>query len=435
MADADQNARLRVFALLLRYGHELFAVDDLASAAAAAINNAHELVPYETSSLFDCSHGKVRLLAQYGQPTANEHAALALEQEKAVRAWLKDPESVTDSDPTQFVRLPLPIRGTESKLDYVWLVAFRGAPPSGMKDVLKLVAASAGEAIAFHRLCRRQRGGFFRRFGKWLFWGLVAVSVGACMFVRVPDSTTSEFFVRAPQETTAYAWFDGAIATCLKKDGDRVAKDEVVARYDVSQLAYRTALAKNQLSETEAELALARQNAFSNSEELGRAKLLEIRCRGLKVSVDEAAWYIAHSEVRAPAAGVVALADGEAARLENKAVRTGDVLFRVLGGEGYEAEIPVDEREASVLRSDLNVTLFLHTAPETAIRARVLEVSHYPQLTEQKVWAYRVRVVLDPATIPGDLRYGMRGIAKLKSGEVRLGYRLFRSGVLYLRGL
>jgi len=435
MAETDPNARLRVFALMLRYGHELFAADGLEMAAAAAVNNAHELVPYATSSLFDCTDGRVRILAQYGQPTVNAHAALAVEQIARVRAWLKDPETVPAGGATLMVRLPLPAQAAESRLDFVWLIEFPEPPPASVGDALKLMSSSAGQALAFHRLCRSRRRGLFRRIRKSTFWGLVLAALGASLFIRVPESTTAEFFVRAPEETTVYAWFDGAIGSCLKKDGERVEAGDVVVKYDVSQLGYRTALARNQLAETEAELALARQNAFANPEDLGRVKPLEIRCQGLKVSVDEAEWYIGHSEVRAPAAGVVALAEGDAARLENKAVRTGDVLFRVLGGSGYEAEIPVNEREASVLRADMEVTLFLHTAPETAIPTRILEVSHYPQLNEQKTWVYRVRVALDPSAAPGGLRYGMRGVAKLQSGRVSLGYRLFKSGVLYFRGL
>ena len=33
------------------------------------------------------------------------------------------------------------------------------------------------------------------------------------------------------------------------------------------------------------------------------------------------------------------------------------------------------------------------------------------------------------------LRYGMRGVARLSGGNVSLGYRLFKSVVLYFRGL
>jgi len=435
MAEGDQNARLRVFALMLRYGHELFAAESLSVAAAAAVNNAHELVPFATSSLFECTDGAVRLLAQYGQPTVNEHSAQAVEQAERVRAWLKDPPPAEEGGLSRFVRLPLPQRATESRIDFVWLIEFDEPPVSGVGDVLKLMATSAGEALSYHRLCRPSRHGLFRRIQKSTFWSLVGLALAGALFIRVPESVTTEFFVRAPAETTVYAWFDGAISSCLKKDGERVNVGDVVVRYDVDQLKYRIALARNQLAETKAELELARQNAFTNPEDLGRVKLLEVRCEGLAVGVEEAQWYLDHSEVRAPAAGVVALAEGEAARLENKAVRTGDVLFRILGGEGYEAEIPVNEREASILRGDLEVKLFLHTAPETAIPTCVREVSHYPQLTEQKTWAYRVRVAMNPSTVSAGLRYGMRGIAKLQSGRVSLGYRMFKSAVLYLRGL
>ena len=77
--------------------------------------------------------------------------------------------------------------------------------------------------------------------------------------------------------------------------------------------------------------------------------------------------------------------------------------------------------------------MFLHTAPEDAIPAEILEISHYPELTEQKTYCYKVRVRL-PEDSAG-LRYGMRGIARLSGGKVFLGYRLFKSLVLYFRGL
>jgi len=431
----DKSARLRVFALLLRYGHELFAAEDLESAAVAAVNNAHEILPFETSSIFECSGGDVRLLAQYAQPHANPHAAEAVAQRTLVENWLKGGRRGGDEGSDRIVRLPLPVRAAGSGVDFAWFVSFREAPSPAVGEVLKLIASSAGQALAYHRLSRPLRRGFFDRVGKSAFWTFVALLVAGAMFIRVPEATTSEFFVRAPEETGVYAWFDGAVAECLKKDGETVAAGEVVLRYDVSLVRYRMAVAKAQLAETEAELALTRQSSFSQPDELGRVKLLELRCEGLRVGVEEAQWYVDHAEVRAPASGIVALTEGDAARLENKAVRTGDELFRVLGGEGYEAEIPVNEREASVLRGDLEATLFLHTAPETAIPAHVTGVSRYPQMTEQKTWAYRVRAVLDAAAVPDGLRYGMRGIAKLKSGDVSLGYRMFKSAVLYLRGL
>ena len=153
----------------------------------------------------------------------------------------------------------------------------------------------------------------------------------------------------------------------------------------------------------------------------------------MQVAVLEAQWYLEHARIKAPADGILALADGRAEQLAGKAVRTGDKLFEVFGGSDMVAEIPVNERDASVLRREFRVTLFLHTAPEDAIPAEILEISHYPELTEQKTYCYKVRVRL-PEDSAG-LRYGMRGIARLSGGKVFLGYRLFKSLVLYFRGL
>lgn len=97
------------------------------------------------------------------------------------------------------------------------------------------------------------------------------------------------------------------------------------------------------------------------------------------------------------------------------------------------AEIPVNERDASILRQAPRLTLFLHTAPENAIPAEIEEISRYPELTEQKTYCYKVRARLPKQM--DDLRYGMRGVARLSGGDVSLGYRLFKSMVLYFRGL
>ena len=67
---------------------------------------------------------------------------------------------------------------------------------------------------------------------------ILAMLTGA-MFVRVPENVTAEFTLKAPEITSAYAWFDGLIAKCLVQDGETVKRGDVVAEYDTEQLAYR----------------------------------------------------------------------------------------------------------------------------------------------------------------------------------------------------
>ena len=433
MANEELASRLKAFALMLKYGHDLFDAGNFSDAAALAVNNSRRLLNFRTATLLELSGGKARAIAQYGQVEANPHSRLAQVQCRFAESLKPgtEPLVVTAAD-----GLPEELAAHDAVY-----CCFQLRPPANLDsadtsyvpNTFKLLAASASEALYYQRFCKSRLREVKRHVKKRWVWGAFLLLLAGAMFIRVPESATAEFTLKAPEITAAYAWFDGPIAACLVQDGETVKKGDVIAEYDTDQLLYRLSSAQNALHEIEAELALEQQNAFTDEERLGKVKLLEARRDTMQVAVLEAQWYLEHARIKAPADGILALADGRAEQLAGKAVRTGDKLFEVFGGSDMVAEIPVNERDASVLRREFRVTLFLHTAPEDAIPAEILEISHYPELTEQKTYCYKVRVRL-PEDSAG-LRYGMRGIARLSGGKVFLGYRLFKSLVLYFRGL
>ena len=252
------------------------------------------------------------------------------------------------------------------------------------------------------------------------------------LLVRVRDSVNAEFTLKSPETVSSYAWFDGPIAECRKPDGATVRKGDVILRYDTSALAFRLANAKSQVAEIAKEYDLESAAAFNDRSKLGRVQLIQARLEGARVAVKEAQWYMDHAEITAPADGVLVLAEGRAELLVNKAVRTGDKLFDVYSGKGVIAEIMVNERESSILLGKLSATLFLYTQPDRTFEAKILEVKPYAELNEQRTYCYKVRAELS-ADMP--LRYGMRGVAKLRGESVSLGYFLFRNLVIYLRWL
>lgn len=446
MANEELSARLKAFALILKYGHDLFDAKNFEDAAAMTVNNSRALLNFRTATLVEISGGKSRVIAQYGQVSANPHSRLAVLQNKLAESLKFDngPVTVTPenglcgelslNNAVYFCIEPVPPANSGNvDFRFVWLLEYEKEIPAYVPNTARLLATSAGEALYYQRLCKSRVWRVRRHARKRWIWGAAILALTAIMFIRVPEGTTAEFTLKAPDITGAYAWFDGPIAQCLKQDGETVSKGDVIAEYDVSQLNYRLASARSALREIEAELALEQQNAFNDQERLGRVMLLEARRDTMRVSVEEAEWYLKHSQLPAPASGILALADGRAEQLAGKAVHTGDKLFEIYGGKGMVAEIPVSERDASILLHSPRATLFLHTAPETAIPVEILEISRYPELTEQKTYCYKVRAKL-PAGMD-DLRYGMRGIARLSGGDVSLGYRLFKSVVLYFRGL
>lgn len=446
MTNEELSARLKAFALMLKYGHDLFGAGDFVDAAALAVNNSRQLLNFRTATLLELAGGKARVIAQYGLAEANPHSQLAVRQCRFAESLqlADEPQTVTRENglPDELaehdavyccVKLRPPANLEETDFTFIWLLEYEKRVPPYVPNTVKLLAASVSEALYYQRLCKSRFRRIKRHVKKRWIWGVVLAALAGAMFVRVPENVTAEFTLKAPEITSAYAWFDGLIAKCLVQDGETVKRGDVVAEYDTEQLAYRLSGARSALREVEAELALEQQNAFTDETRLGQVRLLEARRDTAKVAVEEAQWYLEHSEIAAPAEGIVALADDRAELLAGKAVRTGDKLFEIFGGNGMVAEIPVDEREASVLSQHFRVTLFLHTAPETAIPAEILEISHYPELTEQKTYCYKVRVKQQNA--PAGLRYGMRGVARLSGGRVPIGYRLFKSSVLYFRGM
>lgn len=446
MANEELASRLKAFALMLKYGHDLFDAGNFSDAAALAVNNSRRLLNFRTATLLELSGGKARAIAQYGQVEANPHSRLAQVQCRFAESLKPgtEPLVVTAADglPEELAahdavyccfQLRPPANLDHADVVFFWLLEYEKEIPAYVPNTFKLLAASASEALYYQRFCKSRLREVKRHVKKRWVWGALLLLLTGAMFIRVPESATAEFTLKAPEITAAYAWFDGPIAACLAQDGEIVKKGELIVEYDTDQLNYRLSSARNALREIEAELALEQQNAFSDEERLGKVKLLEARRDTMAIAVREAQWYLDHARIAAPADGILALAAGRAEQLAGKAVRTGDKLFEIYGGDGMIAEIPVNERDASILRNSFTAKLFLHTAPETAIPVEILEVSHYPELTEQKTYCYKVRVRL-PKESSG-LRYGMRGVARLSGGNVSLGYRLFKSVVLYFRGL
>ena len=94
----------------------------------------------------------------------------------------------------------------------------------------------------------------------------------------------------------------------------------------------------------------------------------------------------------------------------------------------------VPEKDSAILEQSPSLTLFLHTSPELPIVGKILSIRRYPELTEQNIYSYNIRAELAGERLP-ELQVGMRGIARLSGGRVKLGYYLFRSLVLWWRGV
>lgn len=437
MASEDAASRLKTLAFMLKFGHDLFSAPDLETVAAMAVNDTRAVLAFRNAVLFELNDkGQLQLLGQFAQSVCNPNSSAAQSFKELLANVTFDAQNccIIPEENGKYKSLccKLDSPGKDGS-SFIWVLEYEDDIPENIINAAKLLGRSVAEALAFAKLS--EHSNWKRRKKLKAFWKYIAVFavLTAIMFIPVPESTTAEFMLQPAQTTAAYAWFDGPIGKCFKQEGDIVRKGERIARYDTAQLEYKLANARSALLEAEAELALEQQNAFTDESKLGKAKLLQAKCESMQIAVKEAQWYLDHADIVSPADGILALADGRAEQLTGKAVRTGDKLFDILSTDDIAAKILVPEQESSVLQNKFTVRLYLYTKPEHPIAAEVQDIAAHPELTERQNYCYPVTAKLSDRKTATDLRFGMRGTAKLSGKNIFAGYYLFKNLILYFR--
>ena len=455
----ELSARLKTLGVIMKISREMSDAADFTSAGAIAANSPEVLLHFCSASLVELSDGKARLVGQYGLFEPNPHSDLAVnilrfsrelsfiesgklkvfklsEESEELSGGARDALASFLADGHELLVLHLPHPGFVEHADFelFWLIEFPGTVPGYAVPTVNLLAGNVSNALYSHRCCRSLSAAhkIRKHISKRKISLIAFVVILLLMFIPVREQINAEFLLRAPEITGAYALFDGPVARTFKQDGEQVKKGDVIAEYDTSQLRFKLDSARNRLSEIQKEYDLENSASFSDRNRLGRVPLLAARLDSARVDVKEAMWYLSHSKIISPADGILALADGRAEMLKNRVLRTGDRIFDIYGGNGMFAEIRVNERESSILLDRIEASCYLYTQPETEIKTRIIDIRQYPERTEQNVWCYKVLAELD-SKMP--LRYGMRGVAKLRGKRIALGYMLFKNAVLYLRWL
>ena len=454
----ELKSRLHVFAAILRLSRDAFAAGDLNAVGVHIVNNSKTLLAYSRSVLVDL-RGTPRILAEFAQPEVNQHTAYAravlrlcsemtlgndpLEvsaetpppgklSAKGNEAWQ---ELTEENNRLLVVPLRSPSAPVSEKEPFVWILEYADAIPQHVSATVSLLAADFGGALWLNT--PRKGKGLRQWLGKItamrVFLLLVLVFLISLFAVNVEHTVSAEFVVRPKAVFSSYAWFDCVIRKCAVQDGDKVKKGDVILHYDTDRMRFQLAAAQAAYQESDAEFEQETKASFTDRDRLGRLKVLAHKREQAKIAINEAQWYLAHSMVRAEADGVVTLPEGSADKLAGRALRQGEKQFDILSGNGMVAEILVNEKDASVLETTPKVLLFLHTRPELPIQVKIISERFYPELTEQNIYSYNLKAEM-VGKVP-DLRYGMRGVARVTGQKVKLGYYLFRSLVLWYRGL
>ena len=455
----ELKARLHAFAAILRLGRDAFAAGDLTAVAVHIVNNSKMLLAYERSVLVDL-RGSPRILAEFAQMEVNQHTGYAQSVRKLCSELTvgDSPVEINSENPPPGIRsgganaawqqltennrklMVLPLRAGAAPLSkkkpFLWILEYNETIPSHIPATLSLLAADFGGALWMNtpRKGWGSLAAWLRKITVMRVFCLLLIAFIISLFlIDVEHTVSAEFVIRPKSVFSSYAWFDCVIKKCAVKDGATVKKGDRILLYDTDRMRFQLAAAQAAFKEADAEYEQESKAAFTDREKLGRLKILAHKRDQAKIAIAEAQWYLARSEIKAEADGVVTLPEGSSDKLEGRALRQGEKQFDILSGSGMIAEIMVNEKDASVLDDSPRILLFLHTRPELPIQVRILSERFYPELTEQNIYSYNIKAEMI-GKVP-DLRYGMRGVARVSGKKVKLGYYLFRSLVLWYRGL
>lgn len=220
---------------------------------------------------------------------------------------------------------------------------------------------------------------------------------------------------------------DGYLKQVMVRPGDAVAAGQVLVEFAGEDLQIER-------SRLLAELAGAQASAGDAMSKHDRAQLA---IQGAKS--DELAAQVAlldqrieRAQMKAPFDAVVIA--GDLAQSLGAPVRKGDALLTLAPSDGFRAIVEVDDADIGQVRRGQTGSMVLAAQPDLALPLRVQRITPLATQVDGRN-VFEIEVALEgPAQLPlHDLRPGMRGIARLHTGEAPLALAWTRDVTAWLR--
>jgi multidrug resistance efflux pump len=445
-----------ILKIILRLGHESFRKGDLISAAVHMLNNSRIVLKYDRTSLVNIKGKFSRIIATSNQSEVNHNSEYSTElltltkglsnidkttvlDTKTVSEITSDAGTITSFEyfsrnNITAVLVPLP-RPDSSEHDqkFFWIIEFFGNFNQNNLNLIHLLSLHYSESIWYYSMNREnilakllnKRKHFSP---KRILLYIILIFIVASFF-KVSQNVVADFELIPHDETIEYAPYSGTVDKVMYRNGQKINKGEVILQYDTQELYYKLMESKTRYDEISAELDWIKQKSFSDKSQLGRVKVLALKQQAQKIEIEKNQWYLDKAKIKADISGTLVLNDSE--KWEGKAVKAGEELFEIVPPKKINAEVQLNENNASVLGDKTQISLYLHSQPESPLNGKIISVSPKPMLTKTGQFCYIIKMRLNKIE-PGFI-VGMRGVARVSGEKVSIGYYLFKSLVLWWR--
>ena len=245
------------------------------------------------------------------------------------------------------------------------------------------------------------------------------------------ESALAPVEVIAQDPMVISAPMDGAVREIKVLPNQPVAKGDVLAVLEDSELSNQLEVARRALFVAQAELRTTQQSGFFDPKQKGRIAELEAQALLRKAELDYAQERLDRATIRASGDGVAVLGDPN--DWKGRPVRVGERILLVAQPEKVELQVMLAVKDSIALHEGAGLKVFFDSDPLAARTATLRHAAYEPQRTPEDVLAYRLVATFaanDGAATP---RIGMRGTARVYGEEVSLFFYLFRRPITSLR--
>jgi multidrug resistance efflux pump len=329
------------------------------------------------------------------------------------------------------VLLSAPLRTASGAVIGAWI--FLGSEAlAELPEIHRFIEACSPAVAASLHLLKKGQEGPLRRVARRAacaapllrgrrLWLLLAALV-AVLFVPAPYKVSVECEVQPVVRRFVAAPFAGEFDKCLVKPGDLVARGQVLGRMEGRDVRW-------ELAGLTADQQRARKSADANMA-LGKtaaAQMDQLETQRLELKRKLLENRLAQLGIRSPIDGIVISGDLE--RSQGVPVAVGQVLFEVAPLQSMLAELAVPDEEISRVEMDMTAAISLDAYPETAWNGAITRI-HPRSVTREKDNVFLGEVHLDNTDLT--LRPGMKGRAKVSTGNRSLGWILFHKPWQYV---
>jgi hypothetical protein len=254
----------------------------------------------------------------------------------------------------------------------------------------------------------------------------VALMIGAVVPVPMSSLSTAEVVARDPAIVASP--LDAVVSDILVAPGTMVEAGTPLIGFSDVDLRNRAELARSRKTVQQARYFKAVQTATATRKDVEEVSIAKAELESAATELAYAEEMLSRTVVRAERRGLIIYSSKS--DWVGRPVRTGERIMEIGNPEETELRIEMPVSDALTLAEAGDVSFFLDGDPLTTIKAKVVRASYRPSQNGESQLVYRVHAAFADGK---PRRIGLRGVARVSSGNVPLAFFLFRRPIAALR--